>query len=217
MYLPVSLFFLVWFGLLAFESRGDDFGSPAWMQSGNNVFDERGGLLFPKGISKSETNILGEAHKGGYVGNIETLILSVPLDSSSATRVAVRQRVIDRAHELIGIPYKWGGMSINGFDCSGLLVYLFRNEAGMELPRTTTKMVRENYLRVSRHELQPGDAVFFNQNGRGPVSHVGLYIGDNKFIHAPRTGKTIRIDSLASSYWSNRYHGARRFDYQSSI
>lgn len=126
------------------------------------------------------------------------------------------QRLTRRAEELIGIPYKWGGMTEeNGFDCSGLLVYLFRSEAGVELPRTTRAMIREGFPRVHREELQPGDAVFFSRSIRGQVNHVGLYIGNNRFIHAPRTGRTIRIDSLDNQYWSDRYSSARRFETES--
>nr|WP_274610519.1 C40 family peptidase [Pseudomonas sp. TH49] len=109
---------------------------------------------------------------------------------------------------MIGTPYSWGGTSgTKGFDCSGLLVYLFRSEGGMEIPRTTVSMINEGYLSVSRRYLQPGDVVFFDNKGRGQVDHVGLYIGDNQFVHAPRTGTSIRIDSLGNQYWSQRYFG----------
>jgi murein DD-endopeptidase len=120
--------------------------------------------------------------------------------------------VIDRAHELLGTPYKWGGTSVEqGFDCSSFLVYLFKTEANIHIPRTTTAMHRSTAATVKRDALQPGDAVFFKGNGRGQVSHVGLYIGEGKFIHSPRTGKNIRIDSLANSYWNKHYTTAKRF------
>ena len=121
-------------------------------------------------------------------------------------------RIVARAHELIGTPYRWGGQSEEeGFDCSGLLVYLYRSIADRKLPRTTASMIAQRQNRVDRDELQPGDAVFFNHNGEGATSHVGLYIGDDRFIHAPSTGKTIRIDSLGNSYWQRSYTTARRF------
>jgi len=120
--------------------------------------------------------------------------------------------VIDRAHQLLGTPYKWGGTSVEqGFDCSSLLVYLFKTEANIQLPRTTVAMHRSTAATVKRDELQPGDAVFFRGNGRGQVSHVGLYIGEGKFIHSPRTGKNVRIDSLSNSYWKRNYTTAKRF------
>ncbi len=119
--------------------------------------------------------------------------------------------VIDRAHQLIGTPYRWGGMSVKGFDCSGLLVYLFQNEADIHLPRTTVGMRRSSAKTIQRGSLKPGDAVFFNRNGRGSVSHVGLYVGGGKFIHSPRSGKTVRIDSLSNAYWKKSYTLAKRF------
>lgn len=120
--------------------------------------------------------------------------------------------VVDRAHELLGTPYKWGGTSVQqGFDCSSFLVYLFKTEANIQIPRTTAAMHRSTAATIGRNALKPGDAVFFKANGRGQVSHVGLYIGEGKFIHSPRTGKTIRIDSLSNSYWNKNYTTAKRF------
>ena len=125
---------------------------------------------------------------------------------------ATIDNVIDRAHELLGTPYKSGGTKVNqGFDCSSFLVYLFKTEANIHLPRTTSAMHRSTAATVKRNALQPGDAVFFRGNGRGQVSHVGLYIGEGKFIHSPRTGKSVRIDSLANSYWNKNYTTAKRF------
>jgi cell wall-associated NlpC family hydrolase len=121
-------------------------------------------------------------------------------------------KVVDRAHELIGVPYRWGGTSVSkGFDCSGLLFYLFRSEAGIIIPRNTTSMLNSKAKTIPRHNLKTGDAVFFKHNGDSRMKHVGIYIGDNRFIHAPRTGKTIRIDSLANNYWSKSYLVAKRF------
>lgn len=121
-------------------------------------------------------------------------------------------RVVARAQELIGVPYRFGGTTVaSGFDCSGLLVYLFRTEAGMKLPRTTGEMI-DSSLRIHRDQLKPGDAVFFNRNGRGNVSHVGLYIGNNQFIHAPSSGGRIRQDSLDDHYWERSFTTARRFN-----
>ncbi|WP_371226404.1 C40 family peptidase [Pseudomonas sp. QE6] len=126
--------------------------------------------------------------------------------------VASDSRVVARARQLIGVPYRSGGSSVTGgFDCSGLLVYLFRTQAGTKLPRTTEEMIRAGGTRVGRDELKPGDAVFFNHNGRGRTSHVGLYIGNDQFIHAPSSGERIRQDSLDNSYWERSYTTARRF------
>lgn len=136
-----------------------------------------------------------------------------PLSGLRSARLTANSRVVARARQLIGMPYRRGGTSVaDGFDCSGLLVYLFRTEAGLKVPRTTGEMIENGGVRVDRDELKPGDAVFFNRNGRGSVSHVGLYIGNNLFIHAPSSGETIRMDSLAESYWQRSYTTARRFN-----
>lgn len=150
------------------------------------------------------------------------IIVSLSIATSSASANLQRpaslgsspsiDNVIDRAHELLGTPYKMGGASVSqGFDCSSFLVYLFKTEANIYLPRTTVAMHRSTAATVKRDSLQPGDAVFFRGNGRGQVSHVGLYIGEGKFIHSPRTGKSIRIDSLANSYWKKNFTTAKRF------
>lgn len=131
--------------------------------------------------------------------------------ASFATTPSI-DNVIDRAHALLGTPYKMGGTSVKqGFDCSSFLVYLFKTEANIHLPRTTSAMHRSTAATVKRDALLPGDAVFFRGNGRGQVSHVGLYIGEGKFIHSPRTGKNVRIDSLANSYWKKNFTTAKRF------
>ncbi|WP_073521801.1 C40 family peptidase [Pseudomonas fluorescens] len=120
--------------------------------------------------------------------------------------------MVSRAHELIGTPYRWGGASVSkGFDCSGLLVYLFRSEAGIHIPRTTSSMLSSTSKVVDRKNLKSGDVVFFKHNGRQRMKHVGIYIGDNKFIHSPRTGKHVRIDSLSNTYWNKSYFTAKRF------
>jgi cell wall-associated NlpC family hydrolase len=121
-------------------------------------------------------------------------------------------KVIRRAHALLGTPYKGGGTTVEqGFDCSSLLVYLFKTEANIRLPRTSMQMHRSGATTVQREALKPGDAVFFKGNGRSDVSHVGLYIGKGQFIHSPSTGKRVRIDSLSDSYWKRNYTSAKRF------
>ncbi|QRY78107.1 C40 family peptidase [Pseudomonas sp. PDNC002] len=160
-------------------------------------------------------------HKEGGFRVIRYSNLQVPQPDTSPRTHKVENshgnrfsRVIARALELIGIPYRRGGSSVaGGFDCSGLLVYLFRTQADMELPRTTGEMIQsDEATRIRRDQLKPGDAVFFNRNGRGRTSHVGLYIGHGQFIHAPRTGERIRKDSLDDEYWQRSYITARRFE-----
>ncbi|MNF26644.1 Murein DD-endopeptidase MepH precursor [compost metagenome] len=141
--------------------------------------------------------------------NTEFMSHASSLDRDKSRHV---NKVVSRAHELIGTPYRWGGTSVSkGFDCSGLLVYLFRSEAGINIPRTTASMLNSKANIIPRHNLRRGDAVFFKHNGGGRMNHVGIYIGDNRFIHAPRAGKSIRIDSLSNSYWNKSYFSAKRF------
>jgi len=109
-------------------------------------------------------------------------------------------------------PYQAGGQSAEtGFDCSGFTRHVFEQTLGIELPRSAHEQALAPMLRQvsSRDALQPGDLVFFNTQ-RKTFSHVGIYLGDGRFIHAPRTGAQIRTESLAAAYWSRRYTGARR-------
>ncbi|MNM80348.1 Murein DD-endopeptidase MepH precursor [compost metagenome] len=120
--------------------------------------------------------------------------------------------ILDRAFELVGTPYRFGGGSEKtGFDCSGFVGYLFREEAGINLPRSTREMINMDVPLVSKEDLQPGDLIFFNNRGRGRVSHAGIYIGDGQFIHsASRRGGGVRVDSLDESYWRLSYLEAKR-------
>ncbi|KAF1069398.1 MAG: Murein DD-endopeptidase MepH [Pseudomonas citronellolis] len=120
--------------------------------------------------------------------------------------------ILDRAFELIGTPYRFGGRSEKtGFDCSGFVGYLFHEEAGINLPRSTREMINMDVPLVSKEDLQPGDLIFFNNRGRGRVSHAGIYIGDGQFIHsASRRGGGVRVDRLDESYWRLSYMEAKR-------
>jgi cell wall-associated NlpC family hydrolase len=119
--------------------------------------------------------------------------------------------VVVGALNMIGVRYRWGGDTPDsGLDCSGFVRYVFQDTLGMTLPRRAEEMSRVGEkVRVS--ELKPGDLVFFNTMRRS-FSHVGIYIGDNKFVHSPSTGSTIRVDDMENSYWEKRYTGARRVD-----
>lgn len=113
------------------------------------------------------------------------------------------------AMSLYDTPYQYGGMSRSyGFDCSGFVQYVFQNSLGLMLPRTSAEMGRIG-MPLNTSQLKPGDLVFFNTT-RSPNSHVGIFIGENRFVHAPKTGKAIMLTSLNDKYWSVRYNGARR-------
>ncbi|MCQ6257671.1 NlpC/P60 family protein [Pseudomonas hefeiensis] len=120
--------------------------------------------------------------------------------------------ILERGMSLIGTRYRFGGSSEAGFDCSGFIGYLFREEAGMNLPRSTRDMINVKAPLVARNELEPGDLLFFATNGRrGRVSHAGIYLGDNQFIHSSsRRSGGVRIDNLGDSYWSKTFIEAKR-------
>lgn len=124
---------------------------------------------------------------------------------STSTRV---KTVLQRAFALLGTPYRWGGSSPDGgFDCSGLVGYVFRS-IGVDLPRVSRAMANEGVAITDRTALAEGDLVFFGRRGR--VDHVGIYVGDGKFLHAPRTGRDVTVSSLTSGYWAQKYMEARR-------
>ena len=119
---------------------------------------------------------------------------------ASPTLEAVRQ---------VGVPYHYGGNSPEtGFDCSGLVAHVFEEAWGLELPRTARALARVGKP-VRFSDLRPGDLVFYNTRNR-PYSHVGIYLGDGRFVHAPRRGAKVRIESLETRYWRSRFNGARR-------
>jgi cell wall-associated NlpC family hydrolase len=122
----------------------------------------------------------------------------------------LRTSLVETAENYIGIPYQWGGTSPDeGFDCSGLVMAVYQLN-GFNLPRCSYTQY-ETGVPVDRWELEKGDLVFFADSREDRVSHVGMYTGDNTFIHAPRKGKTIRKDSLSNAYFASRFAGARSF------
>lgn len=125
---------------------------------------------------------------------------------------SLADNILAHGLSLVGTRYRMGGTSVtSGFDCSGFVGFLFKEEAGMKLPRSTRELINLDAPLVSRSELEPGDLIFFNNRGRGRVSHAGIYLGDDQFIHSSssRSGG-VRVDSLDSSYWSRSYMKAKR-------
>ncbi len=129
--------------------------------------------------------------------------VKVPAQSSDAIGNMLLQSV-----SLMGIAYKWGGNTPDtGMDCSGFVRYVFKKSLGITLPRTAAEMAKVG-KRVSIDELEPGDLIFFNTR-RGSNTHIGIYLGNNKFIQSPRTGENIQITEL-SGYWVKHFNGAKR-------
>ena len=128
---------------------------------------------------------------------------------AAVTALRSAQDLASTALDLIGIRYKWGGNTPeSGLDCSGLVRYVFQQVTGVTLPRTAKDMSHLG-KEVGLKDLQPGDLVFFNTR-RFAFSHVGIYLGDNQFVHAPRRGRDVEVATLESGFWQTRFNGARR-------
>jgi cell wall-associated NlpC family hydrolase len=128
------------------------------------------------------------------------------------TAIAAAQHPLTRqALTHLGINYRYGGKAPDqGFDCSGLIYYSAQESLGLKLPRRSADLARVGQ-KVDRQELAVGDLVFFNTLGRR-YSHVGIYLGNELFVHAPSSGGEVRVENMTKSYWASRYNGARRID-----
>ena len=131
-----------------------------------------------------------------------------PSDDSPAPASPAAVQAIDLATGLIGAPYRWGGATPDGFDCSGLVYYTF-GKAGLSVPRTSQAQYHAARP-VPIAQAAPGDLVFFGRRGR--ISHVGIYLGDERFVHAPETGRTVTIARLSDGYYRERFAGVGRID-----
>ena len=132
-----------------------------------------------------------------------------PAVSAESGMLGQTQEIVLRALSFIGVRYKWGGASPDtGFDCSGLIRYVYNQVTGQSLPGNAREISQVGES-VDRSELQPGDLVFFNTLRR-PFSHVGIYLGESRFVHAPSRGGKVEIVDMTDRYWKTRYNGARR-------
>jgi cell wall-associated NlpC family hydrolase len=158
--------------------------------------------------------LLGSLQMGPAFAQSSTESEPLPRTFASTVTTAVADKtetLINNAMQLIGVRYRWGGNTPqSGLDCSGFVRYVFNDTFGFLLPRKSAQMSKVG-LQIRKDELQPGDLVFFNTM-RHAFSHVGIYVGDNKFIHAPSKGKAIRVDDMTKVYWEKRYNGARRVE-----
>jgi cell wall-associated NlpC family hydrolase len=185
--------------------------APAWAAP-----DAAPAAAAPASAAASGDAILQLLHdKGLLPTNPAHIAAQVTAEADSSPLV---QQVRDTATEMVvsamnflGVRYKRGGNTAEtGFDCSGFTRYVFENSLGLVLPRRSDQQAKNaGLLAVKKEELKPGDLVFFNTMRRA-FSHVGIYVGEGKFIHAPRTGGQVRIEDMRASYWAKRFNGARR-------
>lgn len=163
--------------------------------------------------SREEAVARAEGLKAGRI--IEEYFIIAPEDYAAARPEAVsasrlRKEIIRTAERFVGVPYKWGGEStVSGFDCSGLTMVVYQLN-GLELPRTSVKQWTAGRP-VDERDLAQGDLLFFATRGGNKVSHVGIYLGGDAFLHAPGRGSTIQVASLSSDYFRARYLGARSY------
>lgn len=155
--------------------------------------------------------VLAQSATEPEASNRITSVASQLANTVTTSVVDGTESLINNAMQLIGVRYRWGGNTPqSGLDCSGFVRYVFNDTFGFLLPRKSAQMSQVG-LEIRKDELRPGDLVFFNTM-RHAFSHVGIYVGDNKFIHAPSRGKSIRVDDMTKAYWEKRYNGARRME-----
>ena len=167
------------------------------------------------GNHKNYSNARGEAEHLQTQGVIGHFFVVIP-ENYAAARIQrsgqgdLRTELVVTAQRFLGVPYRWGGEdSKNGFDCSGLTMVSYRLN-GLNLPRNSRAQFKTGRS-VAKKNLKKGDLVFFATKGGKRVTHVGMYAGNGKFIHAPRTGKTVRIANLSSSFFKKTYVGGRSY------
>lgn len=129
--------------------------------------------------------------------------------NTSVDNASKQSAIVNLAYAQLGKPYVWGAEGPNSFDCSGLMSYIFKNGAGINLPRTSKQ--QSNFgTTVSKSNLQPGDLIFSTTDGSGGVSHVGVYVGNGEMIHAPKPGDVVQKSKINNSYWNNTYLWSKR-------
>ena len=166
---------------------------------------------FNTGTKMSVTGVSGEWYKvscNGTDGYVHSDYLTLQEQELPSPSVSKGQAIVDCAKQFLGVPYVWAGTSPKGFDCSGLVYYCFK-ENGYTINRTAAT-IYSNGTAVDRSALQIGDVICFTNSGYGYIGHVGIYIGDNQFIHASSGSGYVTVNSLTENYYNNHYYGARR-------
>jgi cell wall-associated NlpC family hydrolase len=167
------------------------------------------GAALPAMAQSAADADVSAAPSGNLSALLEAEAAAAPQAEARPKLSARIQDILSKAVSLLGTPYRWGGTSPDGgFDCSGLVGYVFRTALGIDLPRVSRDQAKTGELISDRAALVAGDLVFFGRRGR--VDHVGIYVGEGRFLHAPSTGKDVRVDSMASGYWSGKFMQARR-------
>lgn len=176
-------------------------------------------LSMPKALKSLLIATLIASVSWAHAQNADDATSGALPDGGFLQRLAsVPNEVKQRATELlmhtmgfVGVPYRLGGSSFEqGFDCSGFVQATFQQTLGLTLPRTSAEQASATRP-IAKSELMPGDLVFFNTLRR-TFSHVGIYVGEGRFIHSPRTGSQVRVDDMNADYWTSRFNGARRVD-----
>lgn len=169
-----------------------------------------------KASPKRSLTVYKRRYHGNHMDQADEQISSgAPLKLSRAHRARyqkARETAMTKLIGQLGKPYQWGGTSPKtGFDCSGLVWYAYKDLVKFKIPRTANEMYHlRDAASIKRDDLEKGDLVFFRINGRGTADHVGVYLGNGKFIQSPRTGKDIQVSALSEDYWQRHYIGARR-------
>ena len=151
----------------------------------------------------------GVTPSAGALNGTSSSASSSSSSTSSSSGTASGNKIVAKAKQYLGVPYKWGGTTPSGFDCSGFVYYVLRSQ-GIEVSRTQTAMYAQG-TPVSKSNLQPGDVVFFQNTYKSGLSHVGIYVGGGQFIHAPSSGKVVSYANLYTDYYIAHYYGAVRY------
>ena len=163
-------------------------------------------MIFWSGSAAAQNTPAASDELGSWLAH-KGLLSQMSQASQSVTNKA--SELVVHAMGFLGVPYQRGGGTVEtGFDCSGFVKAIFEQTIGLALPRKAEQQAADTQ-RIDKKELVPGDLVFFNTMHRA-YSHVGIYVGDGKFIHSPKPGAEVRIESLGAAYWNRRFDGARR-------